>query len=139
MLVTPPQCTTVRRIQKQTTTGILLIHPNEVGIARWHHTISVYSKHLQIWKATPIATSPNHLQHMQLHPITIAWCGSVGHMRWVATDLIGSGTACTPTVTTAFSTQHSTRIPRHLPLLNSFDWTNQLLQHMELHRDDVDD
>ena len=68
-----------------------------------------------------------------------AYATSPDNFRLVATDLIGSGTACTPTVTTAFSTQHSTRIPRHLPLLNSSDWTNQLLQHMELHRDDVDD
>ena len=94
------------------TTGVLLIHPIGVGIARWfyHRLFHAFANH------SISSTSPLSQQRL----------------LFVAPDLIGSGGATNPT------TESSRKLPRVLPLFNISDWTHQLLHVMEEHDNEVD-
>ena len=93
------------------TTGILLIHPIGVGISRWY-----YHRLLCAFTAHNFTCQQN--------------------LFLVIPDLLASGTAASPTFLNASSTP--TRQPKHLPLLNISDWTEQMLELMAQHDDNVD-
>ena len=94
------------------TTGIVLIHPIGVGIARWY-----YHRILRAFGHRNYTCQQN--------------------LFLVIPDLLASGTATSPAFLNNTSPSASKQ-PKHLPLLNISDWTDQVLDLMVQHDDDVD-
>jgi len=99
---------TVARNAKKTT-GVVMIHPIGVGIARWY-----YHRIMRAFGQQNYACQQN--------------------VFLVAPDLLASGTATSQAFLNA-----SLVPPKHLPLLNISDWSEQVLDLMAEHDDDVDD
>lgn len=89
---------------QSSTIGIVLVHPIGVGISRWF-----YERLLNAFRSNKDAERSDRL--LILSP-----------------DLLGSGSACDPAIST--SDESSSSIPKHLPMLNISDWTDQLIDLM---------
>lgn len=90
-------------------TGVMLIHPLGVGIGKWY-----YNRLLNAFQDYSRQQSQKQQQRLVI----------------VSPDLIGSGSGCSPSLTT-ITDDHDGAIddqefPRKLPLLNISDWTDQL-------------
>jgi len=110
----------------RTTTGILLIHPIGVGIARWYYQRLVKSLVTKQSTSTTDGTRihDNGNQQIKKHRVVL-----------VVPDLLGSGSACNATIskTTIDEDQDQTvinerkdEIAKTFPLFNISDWTDQL-------------
>lgn len=82
------------------TIGIVLIHPIGVGIGRWFYE--------RLLKAFSVSTNV------------------FNNLLILSPDLLGSGSACNP----QWSSVSDLSFPKHLPLLNISDWTDQVIHLM---------
>ena len=88
-----------RKVSSSDVIGVVLIHPIGVGIARWFYERLMNS-------LNDTASRPDRL-------------------LIVSPDLLGSGSACEPTITDQKGSI------KHVPLLNISDWSDQLIDLME--------
>eukprot|EP00536_Pseudo-nitzschia_multiseries_P007894 jgi/Psemu1/287433/fgenesh1_pg.191_\ len=122
----PIQTTANDPVKFGRTTGILLIHPIGVGIARWYYQRLVHSlvtKHASIaMDGTKIQDDNN--QQRNNHRVIV-----------VVPDLLGSGSACNATVSKATMKENDGQttsngkgeeMAKTFPLFNISDWTDQL-------------
>ena len=86
---------------KNTTTGVVLIHPIGVGISKWFY-------------------------HRLLNSLAKNKTSSSCRLVIVSPDLLGSGSACNPTTTISNNNGQQQERKQHLPLLNISDWSDQL-------------
>ena len=111
-----------------TTTGIVLIHPIGVGIAKWYYQRLL---HGLLFNSTDQSSLPRQKSRQQRYVVLVP-------------DLLGCGSACNPQIqlnTTTGSSkdddddddqqQNQQQLEVHrLPLLNISDWSNQILHLM---------